>query len=169
MRPTATNPKPATSPIDAVLTHTVEEVPVESQWTEKAFVEPSREPYEAERREQKLVIALRDHLRTRQHEVCRLKIVPPGEAKPLFSDLLDRTTGTLVEAKGSTERGAVRMAIGQLADYKRFVDPPPAHLAVLLPSRPRADLQTLLSSEGIQVIWPTSDGFADPLEGDLTM
>jgi hypothetical protein len=168
LRPTSTDPKPPTSRIDAVLGHTVEDVPVEEQWTEKAFVEPSREPYEAERREQQLVIALRDHLRTRRHEVCRIKIVPPGEAKPLFSDLLDRSTGMLVEAKGSTERGAIRMAIGQLADYKRFVDPPPAHLAVLLPSRPRADLQALLASESIQIIWPTSNGFDDTIGGELT-
>jgi hypothetical protein len=168
MRPTTTDPKPPTSPIDVVLTPAVEDVPVESQWTEKAFVEPSREPYEAERREQQLVIALRDHLRTRQHEVCRLKIVPPGEAKPLFSDLLDRTTGTLVEAKGSTERGAIRMAIGQLADYKRFMDPPPNHLAVLLPSRPRPDLQALLTEEHIEVIWPTDGGFDDTTDGSLT-
>lgn len=159
MRPTATEPKPPTSRIDAVLTHRVEEVPVESQWTEKAFVEPSREPYEAERREQQLVIALRDHLRPRQHVVCRLKIVPPGEAKPLFSDLLDRTTGTLVEAKGSAERGAIRMAIGQLADYKRFVDPAPKNVALLLPSQPRPDLQALMANENIQVIWPTGNGF----------
>jgi hypothetical protein len=94
--------------------------------------------------------------------------VPPGEAKPLFCDLLDRTTGTLVEAKGSAERGAIRMAIGQLADYKRFVDPPPNHVAVLVPSRPRADLEALLTGENIQVIWPTSEGFSDTINGALT-
>jgi hypothetical protein len=60
------------------------------------------------------------------------------------------------------------MAIGQLADYKRFVDPPPAHLAVLLPSRPRADLQALLATENIQIIWPTSNGFDDTIGGELT-
>ena len=52
-------------------------------------------------------------------------------------------------------------AIGQLADYKRFVDPPPNHLAVLLPSRPRSDLEALLTSENIQVIWPAGEGFSD--------
>ena len=167
MRPTTIDPKPLTTDLDALLDRQVEDVPIESQWTEKAFVEPSRAPYEAERREQKLVIALRDHLRARHHEVVRLKIVPPGEAKPLFSDLLDRTTGTLVEAKGSAERGAIRMAIGQLADYKRFATPAPKTLAVLLPSPPRADLRELLASENIQVIWPTSNGFDDTMEGAL--
>jgi len=88
-----------------------------------------------------------------------LKIVPPGEAKPIFSDLYDRTTRTLVEAKGTVERGAIRMAIGQLADYARFVEGG-AERAVLLPSRPRADLLELLSSEGITTIWPERDGYA---------
>ena len=49
-----------------------------------------------------------------------------GEAKPLFTDLFDRTTYTLIEARGSVERGSIRMAIGRLADYGRFIDSAPA-------------------------------------------
>ena len=94
------------------------------------------------------------------HDVCRLKIVPPGEAKPLFSDLYDRTTGTLIEAKGSVERDAIRMAIGQLTDYRRFVDGGPNDLGVLLPSEPRADLLALLTSQNIMAIWPDGTGYS---------
>jgi hypothetical protein len=87
--------------------------------------------------------------RARGHEIFRKRIVPPGEARPLFTDLFDATTGTLVEAKGTVERNAIRMAIGQLADYKRFVeDGQPRHLAVLVPSQPRRDLRELLASQG---------------------
>jgi hypothetical protein len=53
--------------------------------------------------------------------VCRLKIVVAGDTKPLFTDLYDKTTGTLVEAKGSVKRESIRMAIGQIADYRRHV------------------------------------------------
>jgi hypothetical protein len=161
MRPKDNVPKPSTSKLDAVAsTPGTIEVPVEEQWTEKAFVNPSQEPYEAERREQKLVREYQTFLESQGHDVCRLKIVPPGEAKPLFTDLYDRTTGMLVEAKGSVERGAIRMAIGQLADYRRFVDGGPKALAVLLPSEPRVDLLELLKSQGILAVWPFEGAFA---------
>jgi hypothetical protein len=124
------------------------------------FVAPSRVPYEADRREQRLVLAFRDHLLQQRHEVTRHKIVPPGEAKPLFSDLMDRTTNTLYEAKGSVQRGAIRMAIGQLMDYRRFVQPPP-RLAVLLPSKPRDDLSDLLAGIGIGLVWRDGEGFIE--------
>ncbi len=145
-----------------------EDVPIEQQQTERAFVSPSREPYEAERREQRLVLDLEAYLRRRNHEVSRKRIVPPGEARPLFTDLYDATTGTLVEAKGSVERNSIRMAIGQLADYKRFIDNgQPRHLAVLLPSQPRPDLRQLLVDQGIELISPTADGFEDSTGGSL--
>lgn len=168
LRPEDTPPKPGQSKLDDVLAGAATtEVPVEEQWTEKAFVSPSREPYEAERREQTLVLALREHLRRLDHNVCRQKIVPPGEAKPLFSDLYDNTTKTLFEAKGSVERGAIRMAIGQLADYKRFIDGGAAHMAVLLPSKPRKDLMNLLEAEEIEVVWREEGGFLDTANGSL--
>ncbi len=94
-----------------------------------------------ERREQKLVLAFRDYLERLGHDVVRLKIVPDGEAKPLLCDLIDRSTNILHEAKGTIERGAIRMAIGQLIDYRRFVEPHPK-LAVLLPAEPRKGCRT---------------------------
>jgi hypothetical protein len=152
LRPLDVRPKPSASRLDRVSVPGVEDVPVEEQYTEKAFVSPSRKPYEAERREQALVLAFRDHLLKQGHEVSRLKIVPPQEAKPLFSDLIDRTTNTLYEAKGTVERDAIRMAIGQLLDYSRFVDSSP-RMAVLLPSEPRHDLRLLLESADVEIVW----------------
>jgi hypothetical protein len=153
MLPLDIQPRRSSSRLDLVLVGgSVEDVPVEEQWTEKVFVAPSRKEYEAERREQKLVLAFCEYLAAQGHEVRRLKIVPPGEAKPLFTDMFDRTTNTLYEAKGSVERGAIRMAIGQLSDYGRFVEPA-AHPAVLLPSRPREDLCELLAHAGVGLVW----------------
>lgn len=138
-----------------------EDLPLEQQHTERAFVSPSHEPYEAERREQRLVLNLEAHLRRGGHEVVRQRILPPGEARPLFTDLYNISTDTLIEAKGTVERNSIRMAIGQLADYGRFISGGnPRHLAVLVPSEPRPDLCNLLSSQGIAWIYPSGDGFA---------
>lgn len=153
-------PKPSSTQLDRAIEAEVEDVPVEEQWTEKAFISPSTEAYEAERREQSLVLAFRDYLVKQRHHVSRVKIVPPGEAKPLFSDLIDRTTNTLFEAKGTVERGAIRMAIGQLLDYSRFVHPTP-RLAVLLPSEPRRDLIDLLNRTDVGIVWRDGKGFVD--------
>jgi hypothetical protein len=164
MRPKTIEPKPGRSRLDELGEAEVERVPVEEQWTEKAFVDPSREPYEAERREQKLVLAYRAHLERAGHVVYRLKITPQGEAKPLFSDLYDETDNVLIEAKGTAHRAAVRMAIGQLADYRRFVSGD-AQLAILLPAEPRQDLRNLCEAEGISLIWPDGTGWDKQSDG----
>jgi hypothetical protein len=167
MRPKTITPKPSQSKLDAALDGQVTDVPIEQQWTEKMFIAPSQEEREAERREQKLVKAFEAHLKKKGHVVSRLKIVPPGEAKPLFCDLRDATANTLVEAKGSVSRQAIRMALGQLADYRRFADPD-VKPAVLVPEPPRPDLLALLDAEGVAAIWPVSDGFTDTGGGTFT-
>jgi hypothetical protein len=94
----------------------------------------------AERREQQLILAYCQFLREKGSHVTRHLIRPEGEAKPLFSDLYDTTRNNLLEAKGTVKREAIRMAIGQLADYRRFIEARPS-CAVLLPERPRPDLE----------------------------
>lgn len=168
LRPKTISPRPVRSRLDVALEgQAVTEVPIENLWTEKAFVAPSQEEYEAERREQALVRDFEAHLLKKRREVCRLKIVPPGERKPIFCDLYDKTENVLVEAKGSVTRGAVRMALGQLADYKRFVPTAP-RLALLVPEEPRADLRALLDSEGVELIWRTDSGYTDSADGALS-
>jgi hypothetical protein len=164
LRPLDVRPKPSSSRLDEIGAATVEEVAVEEQWTEKAFVAPGHASHEAERTEQALLLSYRDHLVAQGHEVSRLKIVAPGEAKPLFADLIDRTTNTLFEAKGTVERGSIRMAVGQLLDYRRFVAPAP-RLAVLLPTRPRADLVAYLNSAGVAIVWREGKRFAGSAGG----
>jgi hypothetical protein len=79
----------------------------------------------------------------------------------LFSDLYDETANVLVEGKGSVSREAVRMAVGQLADYVRFRAG--ASKAMLVPERPRPDLVELCRAQDITLIWPTEDGYkAEP-------
>jgi hypothetical protein len=120
-------------------------------------INPNREPYEAERREQKLVRELRASLLAAGHDVCRLQLRPEGEAAPLFCDLYDKTENAVVEAKGSVARSAVRMAIGQLAEYARLVGSEPKRV-MLLPEQPRPDLLRLIASQDIEARWPAEDG-----------
>jgi hypothetical protein len=169
LRPKDVEPPEPNSKLTEVLAGpTRVDCPIEQQETEKAYVNPSRQPFEAERREQKLVLALEAHLVSLGHKVSRQRLLPPGEARPIITDLFDATTGTLVEAKGTVERNAVRMAIGQLYDYRRFFAAGElVHLAALFPSEPRADLCELLAEQKIVVIYPADAGFEDSTGGGL--
>ncbi|MEU1946189.1 restriction endonuclease [Streptomyces sp. NPDC020125] len=136
----------------------VEDVEIEKHQTERMLVTSKTREREAERREAPLVTAYRDYLVQRGHTVARKKIIPAGEVRPLYTDLFDATDQILIEAKGSVAREAVRMAIGQLYDYRRYIKPTPS-LAVLLPSRPRQDLIDLCNVSGARVIWPDGTAF----------
>jgi hypothetical protein len=59
------------------------------------------------------------------------------------------------------------MAIGQLADYGRFLDSTVAR-AVLFDAKPHPDLVALLHSQGIVTIWRTGEDFADNAKGSFT-
>lgn len=64
---------------------TVRVVPVEASNSERAYVSPDRQPYEAERREAALVHRYREHLESLGHTVSRLLVIPPGESRPLIA------------------------------------------------------------------------------------
>jgi hypothetical protein len=136
----------------------VDVLPIERNETEKAFISPNGEQYEAERKESKLVTAFAGYLTSKGLDSCRHRLLPPGESRPLFTDLYCKQLGLLLEGKGSVTRENVRMAIGQLADYGRFVEH--GRRAILLPSKPRHDLIDLASSQGCVVIWPEGKGYA---------
>lgn len=157
LRPKTIAPRPGAGYFRLSTTDEIDHVPVEDQHTERMFVEPHREPYEAERREAALVLDFRNYLAGKGYEVTRLRIRPEGEAKPLYSDLYIAGV-LLVEAKGSIERGAVRMALGQLLDYGRFV-PEGVRRAILLPSKPRRDVLALIRCSGVAAIWRHEAGF----------
>jgi hypothetical protein len=76
----------------------------------------------------------------------------------LFVDLFDLTHWQLLEAKATLNREALRMAIGQLRDYKRYYQGRRPSLAVLLPSRPSEGRIKLMTDNRITVIWRTREG-----------
>ena len=154
----ARNEPPRAQP--AVPTHPhVTTAKVEAQYVEQFQVSISSQVIEATRREQRLVLAYVDHLRSRGHRVTRHKYRPHDSAAALVCDLVDETDHVLYEAKGDIRRSSVRMAIGQLIDYRRF-EPPSMSLAILLPRQPAQDLIELIRSIPASAVWRTKSGFA---------
>ncbi len=136
----------------------VDAVPIEEHNVEIFSVSHSEGERLAERKESELVSDFKKYLLSQNiDDVIRLKITPRGEASPLYSDIYIPSRSLLVEAKSSVTRASIRMAIGQLFDYRRFakVD----RLAILVPMRPRADLIELLSGLGIEVFWRDGSKF----------
>jgi len=112
----------------------------------------------AEQKEASLTARFRVYLESHGREVKRYKITTPVGV--FFTDTADVTAGVLYEAKGTAERMSVRLALGQVLDYGRFV--PDQQLAVLLPSPPSADLVELLESHNVGCVVETTLGqFAD--------
>ncbi|MFV0307464.1 MAG: hypothetical protein ACK5OX_06955 [Desertimonas sp.] len=72
-------------------------------------------------------------------------------------DLYVVETDLLVEAKASASRDHVRMAIGQLMDYRRFH--PGASIAVLTPTKPDEDVIDIIHSVGATAIWEEGSNF----------
>lgn len=157
LRPLDSPPESPTAPAIQPQTK-VTAVPIEEQFTERTIVDPTREPYEAERRESALVQKFKIWMEGKGHILSRWMITPADEAKPIFTDIFVEDMALLVEAKGSIDRSSIRMAIGQLIDYSRFEDKR-VKLAVLLPMLPRKDLLRLLYHTGILIYYPLKDGF----------
>ncbi len=136
----------------------VAEVEVEAQHVERFLVTVPGQDRMATRSEQALVVAFRKHLEEQGHTVKRHTYRLPGSKHGLSCDLVDETAQVLYEAKGNGLRSSVRMAIGQLLDYRRF-EKTPKRLAVLLPRKPAQDLINLIHSVPAMTVWRTVDGF----------
>lgn len=154
----------APSPVDTALSRSV---PIE-----RATDEPIKQRFEpstklAYRREQQLVDRFAQYLQDRGHGVTR-NALTLRDGTALYTDLFDHDTRLLVEAKAVSDRAAIRMAIGQLLDYRRLVDPAPEVCAVLLPEAPTEDLVDLLDSLDIVIVWESDGLFSDNRRGALS-
>lgn len=105
----------------------------------------------AKRDEARMVGQFEAWLANRTHQTRRLRIKIPGERHELVTDTFDTTAGVLYEAKSKSDRASVRLAIGQLLDYLRFV--PQASGSILLPDEPTADVKRLIHSVGFSVTY----------------
>jgi len=97
---------------------------------------------------------------THKHSVARYRIATAGSSGNQFTDLADETAKILYEAKGVTNRMSVRLALGQVLDYGRYVKNryPGTELSLLLPQSPPGDMIELLESLGIGCVVEQSPG-----------
>jgi hypothetical protein len=130
-------------------------VPLENRSADSTTI-PAREAAEAIQREQHLVTSYTDHLTKQGHVVKRWRIAIGGGAN-LYTDLYDETTKTLYEAKGRASREHIRLAIGQLLDYRRYLEV--EAIAVLLPTMPAGDMIDLRDELKIGCIVPSGETF----------
>jgi hypothetical protein len=131
-------------------------VPLEQTVIEDYETSP-RKGGTARRREADLMRRFKASLESMGHEVARWRIRPPGELRYLYNDLFDITANDLYEAKGSISRDAIRMAVGQLLDYRRHLNETTPDLLVLLPDRPSDDLLAYITSCGMSCVYATSE------------
>ena len=93
------------------------------------------------------------------HEaVARWAIRVPEENIVLLTDIYDPDDGVLYEAKASSARGSVRLALGQLLDYRRHIPVDGLRSRVLVPSRPGKDLVSLLNQHSVGLAWADEGG-----------
>ncbi|MEU8657894.1 hypothetical protein [Actinoplanes philippinensis] len=128
---------------------------------------PSQEPVtvvtrEAVRHAEQAEAVLREKFRRwRDPKGKRLHGISIGTPlSTLRIDLYDPVAGLLIEVKASTERDSLRFAVGQLYDYRRYLDFE-VDLAVLVPTKPSDDLMGLLSAAEVAAIWPRAASFTD--------
>jgi hypothetical protein len=82
-----------------------------------------------------------------------------GSGRNLLTDIYDLEARRLYEAKSSAGRADVRMAIGQLLDYRRYLDVPGLVCVVLLPERPAEDLGELIGLVGFELVFEEDGAF----------
>lgn len=132
-----------------------EVVPLESR-NAKSYQMEGTVSREAVRRESDLVHRFQQHLTAAGGALGRYRIAT-ASGSLLFSDAYDSSSDTLYEAKADAGRNAIRLALGQLLDYRRYFKRAP-QLAVLVPSRPEADLLALLREHSIGCVYEISAG-----------
>lgn len=101
---------------------------------------------------------------------CQGRHLSVARYKNLQCDGFEVARRNLIEAKSSTRREYIRMAVGQLLDYefqgrKEFGR---QHIAVLVPVKPDSDVQAWLTSLHISIIWRGSEKFFDNANGQFT-
>ncbi|MFK0108526.1 hypothetical protein [Streptomyces sp. NPDC091217] len=127
--------------------------------SKKQVTRKASDAVEVTRREAELSDRFLAFLQGEGHSVDRFKIRVKGLTSTFWTDLYDATDNVLYELKGSSSRNAVRMAIGQLLDYRRHIPPKDAQLVVLLPERPVDDLGELIESAGMKMVYEDDDKF----------
>lgn len=118
----------------------------------------ARAPSKSDKVENGLVEAYSKWLGGSPERLMRWAIRIEGESGRLLTDIFDTETNVLYEAKGSSGRSWIRLAVGQLLDYRRNIPMENLTTAVLLPSEPSVDLKNYLKDLGIGLAFRQTTG-----------
>jgi len=132
-------------------------VPLEQRAPSTYVVRPASAKHVLQR-EQSLVRAWAEELSSHGHPTQRWRI-PTNSNSTLFTDVYDEASNVLYEAKGIATRDSVRLAIGQILDYRRYLTDVNPSLSLLLPDRPSEDMVNLLAGLGMGLVYLTTEGF----------
>jgi hypothetical protein len=115
----------------------------------------------ARRKEKELLDDYEGWLENQGRKLSRLQI---GQMQ---CDAWEEERQNLIEAKGTTSRQDIRMAVGQLLDYGHQIrkDLGDSNKAILLPERPDQNDVGWVKSAGIAIIWRADRGFHDNAGG----
>jgi hypothetical protein len=84
----------------------------------------------------------------------------PGQFDVLVYDYDGTGRDLLLEVKSLVDQNAVRLAVGQLLDYRRHIDNrTAADLAVMLPSEPPPVIREFLKDVSIRTLWFADTSF----------
>jgi hypothetical protein len=114
----------------------------------------------SQRREAELVDRYVAYLTGLGRELGRHRIRIVDSDNRLATDLFDATANVLYEAKSSVDRSTIRLGLGQILDYRRFL-PDVAGFRLLLPSRPIEELIRLLALYRVGVTWLDGEVWRD--------
>jgi hypothetical protein len=136
------------------------EIDIESSEAE-TFIRRATTQSVASRTEAKLTKSfikyLTEEKKISKKSIIRNKIKIPGSSHVLFTDIFIKNLKLLIEAKSYATRESIRTAIGQLLDYKRFIEHDA--IAILIPQAPSRDLINLINENGISVIYKEGSDF----------
>jgi hypothetical protein len=111
-----------------------------------------------------LVGRYREWLRDGDHTLAIVRY------KNFRCDAYEKERGNLIEAKSSSSREYIRMAVGQLLDYsylgRQFLGNP--NMAILLPERPDLEALDWVSESDISFVWEERGTFVDNKNGRFT-
>ncbi|MCL6738382.1 hypothetical protein [Streptomyces neyagawaensis] len=135
---------------------------VSESFNTKMSLRSSIAAHVAVRREAELTRTYMAYLRSLGRKTGAFQIRVKGLTSTLKTDLYDATEHVLYEAKGSSAREEVRMALGQILDYSRYVrtedHPGPPKRVILLPAAPDLDMFDLCMSLGVDIVYRSENG-----------
>ena len=101
---------------------------------------------------------IEDRLREKLRLELRLSIKPANSPSTLYTDVWDPAERELYEVKSSSSRQNIRMAIGQLLDYSRYIDGSEFKCVVVIPEYPGEDLIDFVLRNTMDLIYWDANG-----------